>query len=63
MIHRREFQGKLTKELLKIVHFNSRKFVFERRQSCMYTCMDSQIVNPIVLPVTSEKHKLFFQIL
>ena len=63
MIHRREFQGKLTKELLKIVYFNSRKFVFERRQSCMYKCMDRQIVNPIVLPVTSEKHKLFFQIL
>ena len=42
MIHRREFQGKLTKELLKIVHFNSRKFVFERRQSCMYTYMYGQ---------------------
>ena len=31
MIYRREFQDKLTKELLKIVHFNSLKFVFERR--------------------------------
>ena len=62
MIHRREFQDKLTKELLKIVHFNSLKFVFERRQGCMY--MDSQINwIPIVLPVTSEKQKLFFQIL
>ena len=27
MIHRREFEDKLTKELLKIVHFNSLKFV------------------------------------
>ena len=35
MIHRREFEDKLTKELLKIVHFNSLKFVFERRQGCM----------------------------
>ena len=62
MIHRREFQHKLTKELLKIVHFNSLKFVFERSQGCMY--MDSQINwIPIVLPVTSERHKLFFQIL
>ena len=25
MIHRREFEDKLTKELLKIVHFNSLK--------------------------------------
>ena len=41
MIYRREFQDKLTKELLKIVHFNSLKFVFERSQGCMY--MDSQI--------------------
>ena len=62
MIHGREFQDKLTKELLKIVHFNSLKFVFERRQGCMY--MYSQINwIPIVLPVTSEKQKLFFQIL
>ena len=62
MIHGREFQDKLTKELLKIVHFNSLKFVFERRQGCMY--MYSQINwIPIVLPVTSERHKLFFQIL
>ena len=59
MIHVREFQDKLTKELLKIVHFNSLKFVFERRQGCMY--MYSQINwIPIVLPVTSERHKLFF---
>ena len=36
MIRRREFQDKLTKELLKIVHFNSLKFVFERSQGCMY---------------------------
>ena len=41
MIYRREFQHKLTKELLKIVHFNPLKFVFERSQGCMY--MDSQI--------------------
>ena len=62
MIHRREFQDKLTKELLKIVHFSLLKFVFERRQDCMY--MYSQINwIPILLPVTSEKHKLFFQIL
>ena len=62
MIHRREFQDKLTKELLKIVHLNSLTFVFERRQGCMY--MDSQINwIPIVLPVTWEKHKLFFQVL
>ena len=37
MIHRQEFEDKLTKELLKTVHhnlqnFNSLKFVFERHQ-------------------------------
>ena len=35
MIFKRKFEDKLTKELLKIVHYNlqtSLKFVFERRQ-------------------------------
>ena len=35
MIHRREFEDKLTKELLKIVHFNSLKFFF-RKTSRLY---------------------------
>ena len=62
MIRGREFQDKLTKELLKIVHFNSLKFVSERHQGYMY--MYSQINwIPIVLPMTSKKHKSFFQIL
>ena len=55
MIHGREFQDKLTKELLKIVHFNSLKFVFERRLGCMY--IDSQINS--ISDIGEEK--LFFQ--
>ena len=35
MIQRREFEDKLTKELLKIVHFNSLKFFF-RKTSRLY---------------------------
>ena len=39
MIHRREFEDKLAKELLKIAQLQfsvTCKFGFERRQGCMY---------------------------
>ena len=38
MIHRREFEDKLTKELLKIVHFNSLKFFFSKDVKVVYIC-------------------------